>query len=518
MFQLSEKGRFWSLAMLLVIATVLVYAKSANCDFINYDDDNYVYQNPYVLSGLSPAGIRWALTTSHAGFWMPVTWLSHMLDCELYGLNPAGHHITSVILHAANALLLFGVLTYITGRAYRGFVVAALFALHPLAVDPVLWVSERKELLCMFFGLLTIGAYARYVRKPTRSAYLMVLGAFALGLMSKPMLVTLPFALLLLDYWPLRRQSTDATATLARLVTEKLPLLMMSVALSLVTFLGYHSSGVLPTLQERSPIFRLSNAVVSYVAYLGKMVWPTDLAITYPMPSAWPVWQVLLSATAISVITGVAIRARKERPYLVVGWLWYLGTLVPVIGLIQHGVQSMADHYTYLPMVGIYVALVWLIADVVQQQQRLRWPAITATAAVLVAFSCVSWVQAGHWKDSFTVFGHAIAVTTNNSPAHHQLGVALGEAGDYVAAQSHFEHAIKISPHYSLAHVNLGSALARQKQWQDAAVHFAEAARLKPDDASAQAGLQAVLAHVGGLRIDPEPSTLTSATDDNASR
>jgi hypothetical protein len=295
--------------------------------------------------------------------------------------------------------------------------------------------------------------------------------------------------------------SSRPTPTLTNLIAEKIPLFAMSGALSLVTFLGYHSSGVLPTLGERPLVFRLSNALVSYAAYLQKMVWPTDLCITYPISGDRHAWQVLLSGLVVGGITGLALRARHERPYLTVGWFWYLGTLVPVIGLIQHGVQSMADHYTYLPLIGVYLAMVWLAADLAKRHATLRWAFTAPAVAAVLLLASLSWVQVGYWKDSLTLFRHTLAVTSNNAAAHHQLGIALGESGDFVAAQSQFEHALRINPLYALAHRNLAVALAMQQRWQDAAPHFAEAARLNPGDAQAQLGLRTAMARLEGTSV-----------------
>ena len=386
MSRLKNEGRFeqmnkptrkyWvpCICLTLALATLISYSQVLNHDFIDFDDDMYVTRNENVQKGLTWQNIKWAFTTNQAYNWHPLTWLSHMLDCQLFGLKPAGHHFTSVLFHIANTLLLFLVFKSMTGNLWRSAFVAALFALHPLHVESVAWIAERKDVLSTLFWLLTMAAYVRYVRKPGPKWYLLTILAFAMGLMAKPMLVTLPFILLLLDYWPLARfqfgQNIKDTEwkILYRLFVEKIPLFIITIITSVITFIVPKGSGAVPGLKELSLMPRLTNALISYVKYIEKMFWPSRLAVFYPRAvDAIPTWQILAALLLLLIISGLAVWLARSRKYLLVGWLWYLGILVPVIGLVQVGDQAMADRYTYVSLIGLFIIVVWGLNDLLEK-------------------------------------------------------------------------------------------------------------------------------------------------------
>ena len=493
--------------LFLILASLAVYWQVQDHDFVNYDDDNYVTENPHVQAGLTREGIIWAFTTFHACNWHPITWLSHMLDCQIYGLNPGGHHVTGLLFHIANTLLLFVVLKRMTGALWQSALVAALFALHPLHVESVAWVAERKDVLSVFFMMITMWAYVCYVECPTRSRYLLALFAFALGLMSKPMLVTLPFVLLLLDYWPLGRLQLNSLSTLWEgnagvrgVLWEKAPFFALAAVSSIVTLVAQQAGMAVKPLDMFPFQIRLANALVAYVSYIGKMIWPNALAVFYPHPGMRHIWQVAACLVLLTGISVLVIRERHRRPYLAVGWLWYLGTLMPVAGLVQAGEQSMADRYTYLPLIGLFIIIAWGVADITQKLRHQRLVLAASTGVLLSAFMISAYSQAGHWRNSITLYKHTLSVTDDNWLAHNNLGVALAEHGSFDEAISHYSRAVRIKLDYASAHNNLGLALAMQERFKEAIGHFSRAVQIKPGDAEAHNNLGVALVRVGRLR------------------
>jgi tetratricopeptide (TPR) repeat protein len=433
----------------LAFLTLAAWLPALQNGFINLDDPYYVTTNPQVRPGITRGGLAWAMTAKVASNWHPLTMLSHILDCQLFGLDPAGHHATSLLLHLANALLLFEVLRRMTGAAGRSAAVAALFAVHPTHVESVAWVAERKDVLSALFWLLAMGAWARYARAPAIGRYLLVALLMILGLMAKPMVVTLPFALLLLDIWPLDRLRLGWR----RLLIEKLPLLALSAASSLIT-LRYQETSLAP-LDVVPWSLRAANALVSYVAYLGKIFLPRHLAVFYPIPLAIPAWKVAGAALLLAALTALAVWRARWEPWLLTGWLWFLGTLVPVIGLVQVGRQAMADRYTYIPSIGLFLAVVWSVAWFWRSH---RAALATVSAIVILALAAVTRVQIGYWSDSATLFRHALAVTgDDNYLAHIGLGKALMAEKDWNGAAEQFRAALALYPHLSEARAGLES-------------------------------------------------------------
>jgi len=546
-----EKGSSWRFAsfyvcLALVAITWFVFGQTLRHDFVNFDDHVYVYQNPHITQGLTADGLSDAFTHTHARNWHPLTTISHMLDCQLYGLEAGWHHFTNVVLHTVAVLLLFLVLNQMTGAFWQSAFVASLFAIHPLHVESVAWVSERKDVLSAVFFMLTLGAYVRYVRKPSVGRYLTAALFFALGLMSKPMLVTLPFVLLLLDYWPLRRinskipglknqkpgisgpafanrSSRKAAApqpTIGGLLTEKIPLFALSALSCAATLLAQiYSTEVFAQLPF---MWRLNTAAVSYVAYIWQMFWPARLAAFYPHPNdQLPFWQILLSIAFLISVSLLAILSRKERPYIFTGWFWYVGMLVPAIGLIEAGEQARADRYTYLPQIGLYILITWGISDLValimthksgsrsvtsepqpttggSREARADGPlrrgykpfCAAIAAAIIVALSWRAFVQTSYWKNSEMLWNHTLAVTTDNDMAHNSLGDLFLRRGELDSAISHFEIALEIRSRNAAAHYDfggalienkLGSALARKGRLSEAIGHYEKAVKLRPD-------------------------------------
>ncbi len=483
----------WVAGMLLIVATLIVYLPVTGHQFVALDDDLYVTHNPQIQKGLTWANLAWALTALEAGFWHPLTWWSHMLDYELFGLNPGGHHLMSLLLHTLNVLLLFGLLQRWTGALWRSFLVAALFALHPLNVESVAWVAERKNVLSTLFWLLTLGAYVHYVRKPHWQRYLWVVVLFVLGLMAKPMLVTLPCVLLLLDYWPLGRLGlswSEFRQKGSKLLLEKAPLFALSVASGILAIYAEHKLGALPSLQQLSLDARLGNALTSFVAYLGKMVWPTDLAVFYPYPVAsLPLGQVILAILVIGTLTLLVLRGAASYPYLLVGWLWYLGTLLPVSGLIQVGQHSMADRYMYVPLIGVFILLVWGCTQWVDGSQLKKGWGIGATVLLLLGLSINTRLQLAHWQNSMTLFEHAIQSTEDNYLAHNNLGTVFLEAGEIDKGMEQLSIALEIKPESPGVLYNLGLALKQKGHLDEAARYFSEALDINPNLADAHNNL-----------------------------
>ena len=484
------------IGLALIAAVLVVYWRAPENDFLDYHDDGlYVTNNPHVTNGLGIDGIVWAFTSSYACNWHPLTWISHQTDFELYGLDPRGHHWTNLLFHMANTILLFLLLAWLTGAVWRGAFVAALFAVHPLHVESAAWIAERKDVLSTFFWLLTLWAYAGYARRPSFERYLVVALGFALGLLSKPMAIMLPFTLLLLDYWPLGRLGQAAgergirVQTWPKLVLEKAPLFAMSVASGAITCVVQQKGGAVGSLMNFPISVRLANAVVAYVGYIGKMFWPSRLVALYPHPeNALPEWRVALSAVLLAGLTALAIRFARRAPYLAFGWLWYLVTLVPVIGLVQVGNQAMADRYTYVPLIGLFILVAWGIPDLLpgrsippkERRKRAEPPAVrlwrtirtmilaVVAAMAILALMVVARKQVGFWKDSATVFRHSIAVIKNNYLAEHELGACLVKSGELDEGVKHFAEAVRIKPDWGIAHTNLAISLCWQGRYAEA--------------------------------------------------
>jgi protein O-mannosyl-transferase len=468
---------------LLVLGTVTVYAPVWHYRFVNYDDYDYIRDNPFVVGGFTHHNVLSAFTKFYSHNWHPLTWLSHMLDVELWGLNAGGHHLTNVILHSANAVLLFLILTSMTSALWRSALVAAVFAWHPLHVESVAWISERKDVLSTFFWILTIAAYLHYARQPRVRRYLLVFVCFAMALMCKPMTVTLPFVLLLLDFWPLNRARltrNDARAWL-NLFLEKVPLLGLAFISSLITIEAQHRSGAIQSLLELPLQLRLSNAPVSYINYLCKSVLPFKLSVFYPLASAIPLWQAAGAAAFLLALSALAFAAAKRHPYLIVGWLWFVGTLVPVIGLVQVGYQSMADRYTYVPLIGVTIAGVWGTWELLKRTNRAQSLAATLSAALLLFLLQAAIWQVRYWRDNFTLFQRALSVTSNNWLAHNNLSNALLEQRRDLEAASHALAAVQIRLNYPDARLNLGVALLRQGKTSEAILHLNQALELQPN-------------------------------------
>ena len=511
MDRISKVPRLW-VCTCLAVATLAVYAQVYRHDFVDLDDGDYVFNNWHVSTGLNWRNITWAFTAGHSGNWHPATWLSHMLDCQIFGLNPGPQHLVSVLLHIANTLLLFLILQNLTGAQWKSAFVAALFALHPLHTESVAWIAERKDVLSTLFWLLTLWAYARYVRKPGLYRYLLTVIFFMLGLMAKPMLVTLPFVLLLLDYWPLNRfvpvkrakteRARRSTQSLVDrfwrpalpLVQEKIPFFLLAAGSSIITFSVQKAGGAVQTTDLLPFSVRIANAIHSYVAYLLKTSWPGNLSVFYRLQMAsYPPYQVALAALFLLSITILVIHLAYRFSYLAVGWFWYLGTLIPVIGLVQVGGQAMADRYTYVPLIGIFIVIAWGASDLVAKWTAQRKPLALAAAFMLLACSIAAWHEVQYWRDTVSLSSHAVEIDEDNYMAHQILGTAFASQGKGLDAIHNFEKALQINPHYAEAHNNLGNVLLQQGQTDKALLHFTEALRLNPKYAEAHYNMGAVL-------------------------
>jgi tetratricopeptide (TPR) repeat protein len=476
--------------VLLLLATIGAYWPLCHCQFINFDDTDYVTENLFVQRGLTLNGLTWAFSTGHAGNWHPLTWISHMLDCQFFGLSPAGHHATNLFFHLINSLILFGLLKQMTGALWRSALVAALFGLHPIHVESVAWISERKDVLSAFFGLLAIWAYVRYVAKSKVQSlkskasfpYVLSLLLFACSLMSKPMLVTLPFVLLLLDYWPLSRLSLPwqraGTQPTLRLLFEKLPFFALSAAFCSITFVIQQKAGAVSGLIDLPMGARIANAAISYLRYAKKFLWPDDLAILYP-PVAWGHWQVCGAALLMLLLSLLAVWCARQRPYLAVGWLWFAGSLIPVIGLVQVGVQSMADRYAYLPSIGFFIVVSWGLCDLARGR---AWRMVLsgAGACVLLACAWLTALQVHYWQDSVSLFTRTLAVTGNNGLAHEKLGEALLQQRRFAEARAHLLSALQLVPQSPGAHYQFGLLLQSEGRPAEAIARWRIALQLKP--------------------------------------
>jgi protein O-mannosyl-transferase len=534
------------LCALLVGVTLATFWPVLHHEFINFDDPDYVTENDWVKGGMTEDGVKWAFTTGHASNWHPMTWLSHMLDVSLFGLKPMGHHAMNLLFHAANSMLLLLLLYQMTGAVWRSAFVTALFACHPLHVESVAWVAERKDVLSTFFGLLCLLAYAKYARTKAEKAfdtapdplpgrggegghrhapvwYAMALVFLALGLMSKPMLVTWPLVMLLLDFWPLERATSDggpkkaenvttphptlspneterASEAWTRLVVEKLPFLALVVGSCAVTLFVQAKGGTVTTAGNLPLGDRSENAVVSYVKYLGKTIWPTDLAIFYPHPETrypiseqWPLWLISLASLLLVGISILVLRQFRERPFLATGWFWYLGTLVPVIGIVQVGAQAMADRYTYIPLIGIFIIVAWSWAELTTRFPFTKTTITAVGVIVLIGCAVVSRIQAAHWQNSFTIFQHAVAVTRNNAPALGNLGTEYVKRGELEQAGKHFKAALEADPHFADAGYNLGWLEQQRGNLEAAVGYYQDALQRRPDHVLSHHNLGTVL-------------------------
>lgn len=463
-----------ALSLILFLGMLVLYFPTLNSAFVNYDDPAYVTANARVLQGVSWSNIAWAFRTTVEANWHPLTWISHMADVQFFGTNPRGHHAVNVVLHGLNVLLLFFVLRRATGYVLRSAMVAALFAVHPLNVECVAWVAERKSLLSMLFLLLALAVYGWYASKRSAGRYVAVVAPFALGLAAKPMVVTLPILLLLWDYWPLQRVASEAEGSadrprLLQLVAEKIPLLAMSGFSSWITLYAQRSGGALGNTELLPLGMRAANAVYSYAVYLGKGIWPSGLAVFYPHPEgSLATWKVFVATLLVVAITAVSWLYRERRRYLLVGWLWYLVAMIPMIGVVQVGRQAMADRYAYLPFVGLFIITVWGGCELFESLRLSSTAEIAIATAVLVAYASAAFLQISYWHNSYTLFSHALAVTSRNGIAEDNLGTALMEMGRPDLAQPHFEAAVKYVPQLSTAHYNLG-VLEQQQNHPDAA-------------------------------------------------
>ncbi len=499
-----------------------VFGQTLGHDFVNYDDRVYVTQVPQVSGGLTIPGIIWAFAHAHAGNWHPLTTISHMIDCQLFGLRPGAHHAVNILLHTCAAILLFAFLRNTTGRIWPSAFVAAVFAIHPLRVESVAWIAERKDVLSAFFFMLTLIAYARYVRQPSPRRYVTMSIFAACGLMSKPMLVTLPVVLLLIDYWPLAR------STSSKLFIEKIPLFVMAAIVSVITFV----------IQVRSPnataqfplLWRVENAVVSYVVYVGQLFWPRHLIVFYPhLENHFALWQVVVAAALLFAVTVAAFQVRLTKPYLLAGWLWYVVMLFPVIGVLGFGLQAHADRYTYLPQIGLLIAFTWLIVDLAANWERRREIlAIAATASVLLLGAC-AWNQTRVWKNSETLWSHVLAVSPENDVAHTNMGIVLMERGRTDEALSHLQTALDLRSRgapaqndlsLALIHTNLGFAFAQKGDVDLAINHLRMAIASQPKYPDAHYNLAVVLAQKGDVdaAIAEYENTLSLRTDDVEAR
>ena len=524
------------ICLILIVVGMSVYGRVSQHDFINFDDKIYVAENRNIRTGLTPENLAWAFSFAEkaGNYWQPLTWLSHMLDVDLYGLDPGRHHLTNVFFHIANAMLLFLALNRMTGARWRSAFVAGLFALHPLNVESVAWLAERKNVLSTFFWMLTLLTYAFYNERPGRIRYAALLIVFTLGLLAKPMLVTLPFVLLLLDFWPLKRIEIKAPLrsclnSAGCLILEKLPLLILSGLSVYVSTASIKGVGNAITLQTVPILLRIENALVSYLKYIFKFVWPANLALYYPFPASIPLWQSVGALVLLTVISVGVLRSLRKHPYLAVGWLWYLGTLTPVIGWVQVGLwPAMADRWAYVPMVGLFMMIAWGIPRWGSRWDVKRVVFAVCASFILLILAISARLQTGHWVNSVAIFEHTLQVTDRNWVAHNNLASALNEQGRVDAAIrhyrlallngppqpegvhynlavaltyrgrfreaiAHYSEALKINPEYSAAHLNLGAVFARQGQTEEATRHYFEALQLEPNSAKAHYNLANIM-------------------------
>jgi tetratricopeptide (TPR) repeat protein len=478
----------------LLAAVLIAYGQVLHFDFVSYDDPDYVTANPHVHAGLTWAGVMWAFRTGFAGNWFPLTWLSHMLDCTLFGLDAGWHHFTNVGLHALATLIWFAVLKRMTGALWRSAIAAFLFGLHPLHVESVAWVAERKDVLSASFWMGTLWAYIRYVERPGISRYLATLLLFACGLMAKSMLVTLPVVLVLLDRWPLDSKGAPQANAARRRIVDKIPFVVLASAASVVTFLVHRQVGATASIDLIPLGVRIENALVSYCVYILQMFWPANLAVFYPYPQGPLIIPALFAGVALAALTFAAIRAPRQRGFFTTGWLWYLVTLIPVIGLVQVGAQARADRYTYIPMAGLTIALVWGAAEILERRPQLR---MAVAGVAIIACLALTWKQAGYWHDSISLYNHAIEATSENYVAHFNLATVLEGSGRPNEAIEQYREVVRIRPYFAIAHSALGQLLAKQGMSDEGLRELQTAVELKPADADAHFRLGSALGSFG---------------------
>jgi tetratricopeptide (TPR) repeat protein len=497
------------ICLFLVLATAAVYLQVWNHEFVGYDDDDYVSENARVQNGLTLDNVIWAFKTTHTGYWHPLTWLSHLLDVELFDMQSGRHHMTSVFFHILNSLLLFVVFRKMTGKMWQSGFVAFIFAVHPLHVESVAWVSERKDVLSMFFWMLALWSYVHYAEHPQIKRYLPVMGFFVMGLMAKPMVVTLPFVLLLLDYWPLKRiqfnlLKKDETISAWRpspgfLILEKTPLFIFVLASCFITYFAQKKSGALASSAIHPFYVRVGNAFISYLEYIQKMIWPDNLAVLYPHPGTISEWHFIAALILLISISYLAIRYLKQLPWLGVGWFWYLGTLVPVIGIVQVGVQALADRYTYIPLTGLFIIFAWGVTQLMAGW-RYRTIAISAMCAALFPILMITaWTQVSYWQNSRTLFKHTLNVTSNNYVIHNNLGYELTVMGRVDDALKHYKEAIRINPDFEIAYINLGKALLLKGKVNESIRYYQALLKIKPAYAAVHHNLGLVLLREGDI-------------------
>jgi protein O-mannosyl-transferase len=517
------------ICLALAILTVTTFWSLKDCGFINFDDTVYVYENAYVQSGLNANSIGQAFSSELAelsGHWHPVTWLSLMLDYQIFGLNPHGYHLMNLLFHVMNTILLFLILRRMTKKLWPSAFVACLFAIHPLHVESVAWVTERKDVLSTFFFMLTMGAYSYYVEHRGFGRYSLVLLFFVLGLMAKPMLVTLPFVLLLLDYWPLQRFQKIKTdhkiqtevfeketlevrkpagpeykwSLIYPLLWEKVPLFVLAILSSIVAYVAAQKVGTVASIEAIPVVVRIGNAFVSYIAYIGKMIWPSNLAVFYPHPGVLLPWQILGSVLLIIAITAVVIWRTKKFPYMATGWLWYIGTLVPVIGILQAGGQAMADRYTYIPLVGLFIIVAWGVPDLLKKWNYRKEILLTLSALSVLCLSIISWTQVGYWRNSITLYDHTLKVTDNNWAFYNNRGIAYSSLGNYRQAIDDCSRAIESNPGYAEAYNNRGVAYSALGNYRQAIEDYGRAIEIKPGYAEAYNNRGTAYAYLGNHR------------------
>lgn len=525
---MSKKKQIVLIYFMLAAVTLIAFGQVYQCDFINYDDPLYVTENIHIQDGITSGAIRWAFTTGYGANWHPLTWMSHMLDVQFFGLKAGWHHLTNLLLHLANTLLLFFVFNRMTNAPWQSAFLAALFAVHPLHVQSVAWVAERKDVLSTFFWMLTMGAYVHYVERPRVGRYLVVFAFLALGLIAKPMLVTLPFVFLLLDYWPLKRfeenqphgevhseagkpLSADRRkgkaskrvavraavkevkpadhnyqwAFIRPLIFEKIPFFALAALSSIITFVVQQKGGAVMTLKAVSPGARIANAFVAYIIYIGKTIWPINLAVYYPHPGSRPLWETLGALFLLIALTVTVIRTSKRFPYLAMGWFWFIGTLVPVIGIVQVGGHAVADRYTYIPLIGLFVMAAWGVPELLKEWRYRKEVVVISSSLVLSCLFIVTWIQLGNWKDDITLYDHTLSTTSRNDIILTNRGNAYFEMGNYGRAIEDFNRAIEISPRDSDAFTNRGEAYGKLGNYKQAIEDLDRAIEINPKSSEA---------------------------------
>jgi len=484
---------------LIAVITLIAFGRVGNHGFVNFDDNVYITENHHIQNGITTQGLYWAFTTGHAANWHPLTWISHMLDIQLFGLNPRWHHLMNLLFHITNVMLLFVVLRRMTKTLWQSAFVAVLFAIHPLHVESVAWISERKDVLSTFFWVLTLLAYCNYIDRPRLRSYLAVIAFFALGLMAKPMLVTLPFVLLLLDYWPLERFGTGKSslamdkpvdtafqwALIRPLVLEKIPLFALAALSCAVTYIVQNKGGAFAAAEVLTPGMRMGNVIVSYLIYIIKTIWPDNLALFYPHPGSLPLWQVLGAALFLVAVTFGVIWKAKRSPYLPVGWFWFIGTLAPVIGIVQVGIQAMADRYTYTPSIGLFLMAAWGFPELLKKGRYGKTVLAASSALCLLCLFILTWTQVGYWHDSITLYDHTLNVTENNYTISNNRGRAYQDLGNYKRAIADFDLTIQINPRYAPAYNNRGDAWKSLGDYARAVQDFDSAIEINPAYAEA---------------------------------